>query len=68
MLVAAGNKKGNRLRGVYTWSYLIASVKSRAARHLVSSNALCDKFGVPNAFALSTKAAHPPSAPPSYDI
>jgi hypothetical protein len=58
----------NRLRGVYTWSYLIASVKSRAARHLVSSNALCDKFGVPNGEALSAKAAHPPSAPPSYDI
>ena len=68
MLVAAGNKKGNRLRGVYTWSYLIASVKSRAARHLVSSNALCDKFGVPNGYSLLAKTTNPPSAPPSYDI
>jgi len=64
MLVAAGNPTGNRLRGLYTWSYLIGSVKSRAARYLVSCNALCDKFGVPNAVALSTKAVHPPSAPP----
>ena len=68
MLVAAGNTKSNRLRGIYTWSYLIASVKSRAARYLVSSIALCDDFGVPNALALSTKGVHPPSAPPSYDI
>ena len=68
MLVAAGNPKGNRLRGVYTWAYLATCVKSRAVRHLVSCNALCDKFGVPNALALSTKGVHPPSAPPSYDI
>ena len=56
------------LRGQYTWSYLIASVKSRAARYLVSSNALCDKFGVPNGEALSAKTTNPPSAPPYYDI
>ena len=68
MLVAAGNTKGNRLRGIYTWSYLIASVKSRAARYLVSSNALCDKFGVPNGDALLAKTTNPPSAPPYYDI
>lgn len=68
MLVAAGNPTGNRLRGVYTWSYLCSCVKSRAVRVFVSDNALCDKFGVPNAFALSTKAVHPPSAPPFYDI
>jgi len=68
MLFAAGNTTSNRLRGVYTWSYLIASVKSRAARSLVSSNALCDRFGVPNGEALSAKTTNPPSAPPYYDI
>lgn len=68
MLVAAGNKKGNRLRGVYTWSYLIASVKSRAARYLVSSIARCNKFGTINPDALLAKTTNPPSAPPSYDI
>ena len=68
MFVAAGNTTSNRMRSVYTWSYLIASVKSRAARHLVSSNALCDKFGVPNGYALLAKTTNPPSAPPYYDI
>lgn len=64
MLVAAGNTTGNRLRGVYTWSYLIAGVKSRAVRYLVSSNALCDKFGVPNEIALCAKQVHRSFAPP----
>ena len=68
MLVAAGNTTSNRLRGVYTWSYLIASVRSRAARYLVSSVARCDKFGIINPDALKAKTTNPPSAPPSYDI
>ena len=60
--------RSDTLRGQYTWPYIISCVKSRAVRVYVSDNALCDKFGVPNALALSTKDVHPPSAPPFYDI
>ena len=60
--------RSNRLKGQYTWSYVISSVKSRAVRLYVSGTALCDIHGIPNAMALYAKHTNPPSAPPFYDV
>jgi len=68
MLVAAGNPKGNRLRGIYTWSYLYSSVKSRAVREHNSSMDSCDKYGTPNLTALKAKHDNPSIAPPFSEM
>ena len=52
------------VRGRYTWSYLMSCVKSRAARNIISGEALSDKHGKPNGGFFCSLSSTPPVGPP----
>ena len=64
MAISEEDIERNRVRGQYTWSYLLSYGDFCAVRSLISGEALSDKHGIPNGGFLSSLSSIPPVGPP----